>query len=224
MADREHAIRQPQFTRIAPGRYTAACIRASHYFDKALRRWVCFLLWSAFTPERTKIPQWFNLGAKEKPYAPLRSTYLKEWVRANGGPPQRGDRLSPRVFRGRIAQVEIADTEKSAISYSVVRKILTWQVAPSAVKQSSNEAMKDGMGEVPQKTELTPNARQILGVPKPSEAKGGGEIPRKWDGSFGNCESAGSISCAKHPGTGLTDWGTCYGCYRESARRRKHMQ
>jgi hypothetical protein len=220
MADREHGIRQPQYTRIAPGKYTAVCFRATTYFDEALRRWVCFLLWRVFDTDNTKIAQWLNLGAKDKPYAPLRSTYLKEWVRANGGPPQRGDRLSPRVFRGRIAQVEIADTEKSAIPYSVVRKVLTWQVAHIPVKQSSNEAMKDGMGEVAQKTELTQNACQILGVPKPSEAKGGGEIPRKWDGSFGNCESPRTISCSKHSGTGSTDWGTCWGCYRERVSAR----
>jgi len=54
---------------------------------------------------------------------------MREWVRANGRPPSRGDRLSPRVFTRRMARVEVGDTdpEKSPVPYSVVRRIVSWE-------------------------------------------------------------------------------------------------
>ena len=67
------------------------------------------------------IPLWFALGNRVRPRASRRGKYLHEWVRANGSAPGRGDRLSPNVFTGRIARVEIGDTD-SPIPYSVVKK------------------------------------------------------------------------------------------------------
>jgi hypothetical protein len=68
----------------------------------------------------------FPLGAGDKPQASRRGKYLPEWIRANGGPPAHGDRLSPNVFVRRYAQVEIGDTRGSA-PYPVVRKIIEWE-------------------------------------------------------------------------------------------------
>lgn len=76
------------------------------------------------------VPLWFALGDGEKPRASKRGKYLPEWVRANGGPPKRGDRLSPNVFTKRIARVEIGDAD-SAVPYSVVRRIIRWETGPS---------------------------------------------------------------------------------------------
>ena len=79
------------------------------------------------------IPYWLSLGQKDEPYASKRSHYLREWVRANGAPPVRGDRLSPRVFTRRIARVEVGDTDgkKSPVPYSVVKRILQWETGRS---------------------------------------------------------------------------------------------
>ena len=76
------------------------------------------------------IPLWFGLGDDEKPRASRRGKYLAEWVKANGGPPGRGDRLSPNVFTRRIARVQIGDT-KSPIPYSVIKKIIRWETGSS---------------------------------------------------------------------------------------------
>jgi len=75
------------------------------------------------------IPMWIPLGCREKPTASRRGNYLKEWVRANGEPPKRGDRLSPHVFTRRMARVEVGDTDpkKSPAPYSVVQRILSWE-------------------------------------------------------------------------------------------------
>jgi hypothetical protein len=93
---------------------------------------VCFIRWDVLTDELeliARVPLWWNLGDGENPRAGRRSKYFKEWVRANGGPPRRGDRLFPNVFRQRMAKVEVGDTDpsKSAAPYSVVRKIIEWE-------------------------------------------------------------------------------------------------
>jgi len=66
------------------------------------------------------------LGNGDKPRASRRGKYFPEWVRAHGGPPTRGDRLSPNVFLRRHARVEIGDT-KGPAPYSVVRRIIEWE-------------------------------------------------------------------------------------------------
>ena len=75
------------------------------------------------------VPQWFPLGERNKPYASRRGKYLPEWIRANGGPPIRKDRLSPNVFVRRFARVEISDT-KGPAPYSVVRRIVESETGP----------------------------------------------------------------------------------------------
>ncbi len=75
----------------SPVRY---CDRTSHGEDRACR----------MVPE---------LGAGMKARADRRSKYWAAWVRAKGGAPQRGDRLSPNVFTGRHAIVRVEDTSKS---------------------------------------------------------------------------------------------------------------
>lgn len=127
------------YPRIQPGTYHAYCRFAKHYQDPCFRRWMCLLRWDVladdFVSVITTVPLWLALGHGERPKASRRGNYLREWVRANGGqPPCRGDRLSPRIFVGRMARVEIADTdpEKSPIPYSVVRKVLSWETGSVA--------------------------------------------------------------------------------------------
>lgn len=122
-----------QYPLIQSREYPAFCRSAQRYRDPAFRRWTCLLRWDVLTDDLltviATVPQWLPLGDGEKPTASRRGKYLWEWVRANGGPPPRGDRLSSRVFTRRIARVEVGDTdpEKSPVPYSVVRRIVSWE-------------------------------------------------------------------------------------------------
>lgn len=118
---------------IPSGEYFAYCKFAKRYRDPGFQRWTCLMRWDVFKDDLltvvATIPMWIPLGSRERPRASRRGNYLKEWVRANGGPPERGDRLSPRVFTRRMARVEVGDTDpkKSPVPYSVVRRIVFWE-------------------------------------------------------------------------------------------------
>jgi hypothetical protein len=71
-----------------------------------------------------------SLGERAKPHASRRGKYWNEWIRANGGPPRRGDRLSPKIFKGRVARIQVADTD-SAAAYSTVRSIISFETGAS---------------------------------------------------------------------------------------------
>lgn len=127
----DDAIEWAAYPRIEPGKYFAYCFWADKYMDRGFQRWTCLLRWDVLSEDQQKtiakpIPLWFTLGSGDKARAPRRGRYLREWVRANGSPPVKGDRLSPNVFTRRIARVEIGDTD-SPVPYSVVRKIIEWQ-------------------------------------------------------------------------------------------------
>jgi hypothetical protein len=124
------SIEWQEYPRITPGEYRAYCKWGKQFRDPGFHRWVCLLRWDAFTDDLSRVvaclPQFFPLGNSNKPRATRRGKYFPEWVRANGGPPARGDRLSPGVFVRRYARVEIGDT-KGPVPYSVVRKIIDWE-------------------------------------------------------------------------------------------------
>jgi hypothetical protein len=141
-------IQWRDYDRIEPGVYAAYCRWAKRYFDRGFKRWTCLLrfdvLSSDFVEVIARIPMWLNLGAEDKPQAGRRRRYFAEWVRANGGAPQRTDRLSPDVFIRRMARVEVADT-KSDAPYSKVSKILSWETGGSLshlVTQSRTASVK----------------------------------------------------------------------------------
>ena len=129
----EPGIEWREYPRIEPGTYRAYCKSAKRYRDPAFKRWTCLLRWNVLADDLQTViaivPCWLPLGNREKPSASRRGKYLREWVRANGGPPARRDPLSPRVFVRRMARVEVGDTdpEKSPAPYSVVKKILAWE-------------------------------------------------------------------------------------------------
>jgi hypothetical protein len=97
-----------------------------------------------FHPIGQSVPLWFALGDGDKPCASRRGKYLPQWVRANGGPPKPGDRLSPRVFTRRFARVEIGDA-KSPVPYSVVKRIIDWETgsADHLVNKSTSQGRPD---------------------------------------------------------------------------------
>lgn len=129
----EAAIEWREYPRITPGVYPAYCAVAKKHHDESFSRWVCYVRWDVLSDDLAhviaRVPLWWNLGNGDKPHASRRSKYLREWVRANGGPPRRGDRLSLAVFVRRIARVEIGDTDpkKSPIPYSVVKRVVSWE-------------------------------------------------------------------------------------------------
>ena len=130
--------------RIAPGVYHAYCKFAAFYRDPGFRRWTCLCRWEVLGGDLicvlASVPQWLSLGSGEKPRASRRGKYFPEWVRANGGPPARSDRLSPIVFVRRMARIEVRDTAGPA-PYSVVGRILEWETGSpgSSVSRSHSQ-------------------------------------------------------------------------------------
>ena len=141
----EPEIEWTEYPVIAPGEYPAYCRWAKRYRDPAFRRWTCLLRWDVLADDLltviASIPYWLSLGSRERPWASRRGHYMREWVRANGGPPKRGDRLSPEVFTRRMARVEVGDAD-SPVPYSVVRKIRSWETG--APGQSVNKSHSQG--------------------------------------------------------------------------------
>lgn len=146
--EREPEIEWQRYDRIQPGVYPAYCRWAKHYRDPGFKRWTCLLRFDVLSDDLlrvlARVPFWMNLGDRDKPRAGRRRRYFKEWVRANGEPPTRRDRLSPKLFIGRMARVEIGDTKGDA-PYSVVREILSWETGSSfGVTQSASHTVKEG--------------------------------------------------------------------------------
>jgi hypothetical protein len=145
--------------RLEPGTYAAYCRSARIYRDRLFQRWVAAIQFDVLTESGDEILgrfTWFlNLGNKEKPNASRRSRYWAAWVKANGGPPQRRDRLSPRVFSGRMALVELGDTTKDTkqnpvagdAAYSVVRDVKEWQTGhrPRVAGQQDGSSARAGV-------------------------------------------------------------------------------
>jgi hypothetical protein len=125
--------------RFEPGIHCAYCRSARIYRDRVYQRWVAAVQFDVLAENsdevRGRVTWFLNLGNRDKPHASRRSRYWEAWVKANGGPPQRPDRLSPRVFSSRMALVELGDTTKNhkqkpvsgEESYSVVRDVKEWQ-------------------------------------------------------------------------------------------------
>jgi len=137
-------IEWADYPRIPPGEYLAYCPWAGKYYDPVFKRWTCLLRFDVLRENQidvvARVPMWLSLGTSEKPRASRRSNYLKEWVGANGGPPDRRDRLSPQVFVSRIARVEVGDTTKGPVPYSVVKKILRWETGKSGHSVSKSHS------------------------------------------------------------------------------------
>ena len=137
---KEPEIEWTHTPRLPPGDYQAISRSARTYFDQQFQRWVCAVQFDivrdSVSMEKIARLTWFlNLGSEAKARAGRRTKYWAAWIRANGGPPQRGDRLSPKVFSGRVAIVRVEDTAKthdrgtldSECAYSVIRDVIEWQ-------------------------------------------------------------------------------------------------
>ena len=125
--------------RIEPGEYPAFSRSSRIYRDPQFNRWVCAVQFDVLNDSLTAVLArltWFlNLGSREKPCAGRRGNYWAAWVKANNGPPQRKDRISPRAFEGRQALVQVKDTAKNhqqvvigkEDSYSIISDIVRWE-------------------------------------------------------------------------------------------------
>jgi hypothetical protein len=159
--------------RIDPGQYPAISRSATVYRDRQFKRWVCAvqfdILDSSLINILARLTWYINLGTGDKPHAGRRGNFWAAWVRANGGPPKRNDRLSPRVFERRHAVVRVNDTGKNhrqdkvgaEESYSVVREVVEWPTGVPLRRNTnhahssfvvsndhSNQPIKAGLGEV----------------------------------------------------------------------------
>ena len=125
--------------RIEPGIYSAYSRSAKVYCDRYFKRCVCAVQFDILDATRTEVLArltWYlPLGSGDQPHAGRRGKYWAAWVKANGGPPKRADRLSPSVFVKRHAIVSVSYTTKTHLQvaitteegYSVVREVLSWE-------------------------------------------------------------------------------------------------
>jgi hypothetical protein len=146
----EEVVDWKEYPSIPSGEYAAYCAWGRKYRDPAFRRWTCLLRFDVFrdgfTEVIARLPMWLSLGNGERPRASRRGKYLQEWVRANGSPPVRADRLSTKVFVHRICQVEIGDTLHGPVPYSIVKKILAWDTGGNSRNSVSNVTQSRGKG------------------------------------------------------------------------------
>ena len=157
----EPEIEWEEYPLVESREYPAYCKFAKRYRDPQYKRWTCLLRWDVLTDDLltviATIPLWLPLGCREKPRASRRGNYLKEWVRANGGPPKRGDRLSPQVFTRRMARVKVGDTDRkrSPVPYSVVRKIVSWDTGRNTGNSVSKSHSQGRQGLKGMETEVS---------------------------------------------------------------------
>ena len=147
--------------RIEPGSYRAyARFAKGPYLDRFTGRWTVLVLWDVmadnFDTIARDVPMFFSLGEGKRPKAGRSSRYFHEWCVANGGPPRRDDRTSPRVFTNRFARVLVRDTKRSRYDarrapapYSVIDKVLEWDTG-SALQEFNNSTIQGGQLEKPQ--------------------------------------------------------------------------
>jgi hypothetical protein len=146
----DDAVEWKDYPRIPSGEYAAYCAWGRKYRDPAFRRWTFLLRFDVFRDGLieviARLPMWLSLGSGETPRASRRGKYLKEWVRANGGPPLRGDRLASKVFVDRMCRVEVGDTLHGPVPYSIVKKVLTWDTGGNLGNSVSNVTQSGGKG------------------------------------------------------------------------------
>ena len=162
--------------RLTPGEYPAYCRTAKIYRDSVFKRWVCAIQFDVLNDSQETIGRltWFiNLGSGEKPKANRRGNYFVAWQDANGEPPRRQDRMSPRVFTRRYATVVVADTVRDSrteltekeLAYSVVRSVVHWDTSgpPQRGAVSLTRRLLKKSGEIDQNLESKPEEMKSTG-------------------------------------------------------------
>jgi hypothetical protein len=194
--DAEPAILWRHAERFEPGVYRGY-VRSTHtYWDRVFKRWVCLLQIDLFTDDLSeqlgRATCFYNLGPAKQPRAGRRSKFWAAWVRANGGPPKRYERVLPQIFVRRFAKVIVGDTmrdfEQRAVrpdaAYSVVREILEWETG--IVSRDPREAaVHDDQGNIAASSSAGATATQVQSWPGPgsgqnntTQSKGGRGLPQ----------------------------------------------
>jgi hypothetical protein len=141
---KQNLLSEPEITwthipRMEPGVYHAYSRSARIVRDGHYKRWYCAVQFDVLSDDlaevRAELTWFLNMGDRERPHAGRRGNYWQAWTTANGGPPQRKDRLSARVFTGRYARVTVGDTTTNFkqtpiaenMAYSVVRQVVRWE-------------------------------------------------------------------------------------------------
>jgi hypothetical protein len=114
------------------GIYEARCMRARVYLHPRLRAWKCELKYMLI-PSGEIVFGFFNLGVGEKPMPTRGSNYRRAWIIASGEQPKKRQRLSHRMFVGKVFEVRIDVTTRTwdqrehvaAERYSTVKEILS---------------------------------------------------------------------------------------------------
>ncbi len=83
-------------------------------------------------PDGGEVCAFFHLGRGDRPHAGPNSEYRRAWTIAAGAAPRKRQTLSPKIFKGKLFEVELGDVTKradqsehaKAAKYSVVRRIL----------------------------------------------------------------------------------------------------
>jgi hypothetical protein len=144
------AVEVREWPRIEPGTYRARCRDAWIEFSHQYGRWCCFLLWEVLADDGVsvlaRVPQWLRLGEGEKPHPSPSGKFWAVWVAANGAEPKRGDRMAAKVFRDRVAKVEVGDSARTAREYSKVTSVLAFLPSLSA-KPAQAEALSHARAE-----------------------------------------------------------------------------
>jgi hypothetical protein len=139
-----------------------------------------------------RLTLFLNLGSEDRPHATRRKKYWRAWELANGGPPQRSDRMSPRVFTKRYAVVRVADTTKDARqqavagdhAYSVVTEVLEWETggASSALSAQNVPFLDRASESSPTLQDVDANANSTSsgssGRPLPGSGKANSTHPK----------------------------------------------
>lgn len=102
------------YPRVTAGDYLMRCIEAKPYRDPGFNRHVCRLAFSSpLVHEGITIYAFMNLG-NGKRCPGRRSRYWKAWTMANGNPPRRGQKMTPRVFMHKWFKVSVRDVTHDA--------------------------------------------------------------------------------------------------------------
>lgn len=114
------------------GIYEGRCMRARTYVHPRLRAWKCELKYMLI-PSGEIVFGFFNLGTGEKPIPARGSEYRRAWIIASGNQPKKRQKLSHRMFVGKVFEIRIDyttrtwDQRKHAAQeqYSTVKEILS---------------------------------------------------------------------------------------------------
>jgi len=129
--------------RIPPGEYSGRCTGyQGPQWVREFGRWGLRLDF-VLDPEEQAVSAFYSLGENRDAFTiGTRSKYFKDWVRANGGPPKRGQEMSPAVLVnpeigytvhvGNAVKDSEGAVKDDALVYSRIDKIL-------AVKRPSSE-------------------------------------------------------------------------------------